>query len=263
MKKAFFIIGTAALLLIGCGRAENVEEGETIALTRPESGNTVSQRITEQLPQAPEEVNELEEGSEEWKMIMDAYAEESTPFWKQVEALMPLQWGEEIPGLGTEEMFAINYGYSYPGKTGIVSDLYMNGKTIKRIGGGARLSEKFEEEDFQGPTEWITEDIEMEEIEGVHTKLHGIFVSKGEGELHYWLESPSGEILWDYTKGQGCQQVFSDVDMTEEGTYRMYLQIQSGSPFRSWGQFELYSFTEEANEKADEEYAALHGSAAE
>ena len=137
-------------------------------------------------------------------------------------------------------------------------DLYGNLKDVRYIGGGGRLSEKFEEEDFQGPTVWMTEDIEMEEIEGVHTKLHGIFVSKGEGELHYWLESPSGEILWDYTKGQGCQQVFSDVDMTEEGTYRMYLQIQSGSPFRSWGQFELYSFTEEANEKADEEYAALH-----
>ena len=258
MKKAFFIIGTAALLLIGCGRAENVEEGETIALTRPESGNTVSQRITEQLPQVPEEAKELEEGSEEWMAIMKAYWEESTPFWKQVEALMPLQWGEEIPGLGTEESIAAWNGNSYPSSTFILSDLYGNGKTIKRIGGGGRLSGKFEETDFQEPTVWITEDIEMGQIEGVHTKLHGIFFSEGEGEQRYWLESPSGEILWDYTKGQGCQQVFSDVDMTEEGTYRMYLQIQSGSPFPSCGQFELYSFTEEANEKADEEYAALH-----
>ena len=123
MKKAFFMIGTAALLLSGCGRAENVEEGETIALTRPESGNTVSQRITGQLPQVPEEVKELEEGSEEWMAVMKAYWEESTPFWQQVEALMPLQWGEEIPGLGTEEMCAINYAYGDPGKTGVVSVL--------------------------------------------------------------------------------------------------------------------------------------------
>ena len=207
----------------------------------------IRQRLDEMMN---EEVKELEQGSEEWMAVMKEYWEESTPLWQQVEALMPLQWGEEIPGLGTEEMFAINYGYSDPGTTGIVSDLYMNGKTIKRIGGAGRASEKFEEEDFQGPTEWITEDIEMGQIEGAHTKLHGIFSSEGEGEQRSWLEGPSGEILWDYTKGQGCQQVFSDVDMTEEGTYRMYLQIQSGSPFPSCGQFELYSFTEEANEKA-------------
>ena len=104
MKKAFFIIGTAALLLIGCGRAENVEEGETIALTRPESGNTVSQRITEQLPQVPEEAKELEEGSEEWMAIMKAYWEESTPFWKQVEALMPLAMGGGDPWAGNRRV---------------------------------------------------------------------------------------------------------------------------------------------------------------
>ena len=258
MKKAFFIIGTAALLLIGCGRAENVEEGETIALTRPESGNTVSQRITEQLPQVPEEAKELEEGQRGMDGNHEGLLGRVHAILEAGRSADAAAMGEEIPGLGTEESIAAWNGNSYPSSTFILSDLYGNGKTIKRIGGGGRLSGKFEETDFQEPTVWITEDMRWDRSREFIPSSTESFSAKGRGEQRYWLESPSGEILWDYTKGQGCQQVFSDVDMTEEGTYRMYLQIQSGSPFPSCGQFELYSFTEEANEKADEEYAALH-----
>ena len=195
----------------------------------------------------------MEEGSKEWQAAMEEYCEEAAPFWKQIVDRAPLKWGEKIPDLGPHEMLAAWTMWSYLDQKGMTSSLYtLNAFHLLELGGSGRVTD----------SEYLphigTDEIEKEKIEGYHVKIHGIFANGGEGEMYYTLKDEEGRIVWEYTQGPGCEQLFFDVEL-EGGTYVFCADVKSGNPYPSYATYEYYRFTDEENEKAMEEYAQFQG----
>ena len=269
MRRIGKLLGMIVMMLaVGCGNKTEVPEraitlqtpGETIRVEENEPLTSDADTETEEnwedhLMPVPDELKSMD-GSQEWQEGMKEYCKKAAPFWKEIVDQAPLKWGEEISGLGAYEAMASWTMWSYLDQQGMTSSLYQISAFDKiEIGGGLIQDGTY----FQP---YLMNEHEMKEGQGAgdgyYTKIHGIFANGGDGELYYNLKDEEGNVVWEYTQGPGCGQVFSDVEL-KAGKYTMYIEIKSGNPFPSGRVYEFYRFTEEENKKAMEEYAQFHG----
>ncbi len=269
MRRTGIVVGMILMLMAaGCGSETKMQESaielqtpeETVSVEEDEplisdADTEAEENWEDHLLPVPDELKSMD-GSQEWQEGMKEYCKKAAPFWKEIVDQAPLKWGEEISGLGAYEAMASWTMWSYLDQQGMTSSLYQISAFDKiEIGGGLIQDGTY----FQP---YLMNEHEMKEGQGAgdgyYTKIHGIFANGGDGELYYNLKDEEGNVVWEYTQGPGCGQVFSDVEL-KAGKYTMYIEIKSGNPFPSGRVYEFYRFTEEENKKAMEEYAQFHG----